>query len=1095
MNGRCCSLLCVYGRIQIHGFGDWPYNLASRVARELWALIKDVFPGLWCEEPAVTVLCNACGATLGTLSDLARRISEVEVVCADRGCGHSHQLQPFVGVAAGATTQADAAWEYWFQHVRSIRVKHHRMRCLVDVADAVLRCAPIRPGVPRLWVPVPTASTPTRPGSPASLRPFSSSSGPRACTLRPVCAHRDCLHAIVDAETTHGDGQNASAAASFWNQLAISDSTEREQVTRWLSRVSKTLQLFTTTQRDALHTVPQAELERCRGAVLSIISRGRHVSLGRRRMNVNETLAQLFAALGDCGLRCVCNGGLGDLYVCDKHTRFYTVREASVRTFTAMMQEMERRFQERLDAMTRMQQRVLDNQAQSHASQGQVHAQLADVTANQGQMQAQMRDNAAAMARRQRAIHDHGHHPRMFVLALAPTTSSAHALAGKVTCHLYLLCEHGGVPHPVKFRNTDEWRRVPVGIPNGTLRAMAPGLSLLRTVCQAASIVSGAASTLASLLGDVVPYTKCVLCCVAVWSVECAVSWWNPVVKPGFDVDAVSSFTRLSQPIDATVGSALNGRGDVDGITSRQQLAEQERDLRSLQQQFEADRSTHSRNKLVRCGVPCIARQMFVPCRVFGCCCCHVNANPCTSVVSQVNKMRSVAQAASGEVYRLLGELLRRDDQTQAFGGLVFRTVEQSVDWAERGEGMWVCTDCACEPCYSVNPSRHSPTPLHAGAGVGVPAAAATLAPHPAPVTGPVHRGMASATTAPATTAYSTTASSTTASSTTASMAVSTSAQAVVSPVCAAPATAPPASPTMVGVTVARTHTHNTTTHQDGASVTHPNPSTESDGSRPWKAAVFITLLQVLLCAVSLAVGMGTVMPRLQGNRSVFDDGWCTNATTVGQTNLTNSTVSVNGTAVPIHNATTHTPPSCADQGVRVHVLCAYTCDTTAYSHHVVPVLCVHLGVVLRVQNEFAWIVTVGIAVTLAGAAPAGMLLDRWGPRHTLCGCLMLLAVGQAVLAVAPRSTGDSAFWLVVGVACVSLSSFGVGFSALSARWGRYCPCLCHQRTRCSTLIREPVVHSPGRACVRACVYLVCIQFPCAAALDPCSDVTVPGSA
>jgi len=506
MNVRCCCApLRVCGRIQIHGFGDWPYHLASRVAQELWALIKDVFPGLWREEPAVTVLCNACGATLGTLSDLAGRISDFEVVCVERGCGHSHQLLPFVGLAAGATTQPDAAWEYWFQHVGSLRVKHHRMRCLVDVADAVLRCAPARPGVPRLWVPVPAASTPTRPESPASLQ---SSCGPRACALRPVCAHRGCLHAIVDARTPHGGGQNASGAASFWNQLAMSDSTEREQVTTWLSRVSKTLQLFTTTQEDALHTVSQAELERCRDAMLRTISRGRHANRGSRRMNVDETLAQLFDALGVCGLRCVRNGGLGELYVCDEHVEFYTVREASVDSFTAVIMQELAMLRERVDAMVRMQQRGLDNHA--------------IVVANQ-----------AATARRQRAIHGHGEHPRMFVLALAPTTSSAHALAGKVTCHLYLLCEHGGVPHPVKFRDTDEWRRVPVGIPNNTLRAMAPGLNVLRTVCHVASIVSGAASTLASLLGGVVPYTKCVLCCVAVWSVEeCPVPWCNPVDNP-----------------------------------------------------------------------------------------------------------------------------------------------------------------------------------------------------------------------------------------------------------------------------------------------------------------------------------------------------------------------------------------------------------------------------------------------------------------------------------------------------------------------------------------------------------------------------------
>ena len=200
---------------------------------------------------------------------------------------------------------------------------------------------------------------------------------------------------------------------------------------------------------------------------------------------------------------------------------------------------------------------------------------------------------------------------------------------------------------------------------------------------------------------------------------------------------------------------------------------------------------------------------------------------------------------------------------------------------------------------------------------------------------------------------------------------------------------------------------------------------------------MFITLLQVLLCVVSLAAGMGTLMPRLQDHRSVFDDGWCTNATTVGQTSLTNSTVPVNGTAALI--PTTHTPPSCTDQGVRGScVVCLHMLHSMFIpqrTHTMWCSCCVFTWVVyFRVQTEFAWIVTVGTAVTLAGAAPAGMLLDRWGPRRTLCVCLMLLAVGQAVLAGAPRSGGGSAFWLIVGVACVSLSSFSVGFSALSAR-------------------------------------------------------------
>jgi len=458
--------MCAYD--QIHGSGEWPYHLAARLARELWALIDDVFPGLQCEHPDVSVLCNNCGVRLGSLLGLAGRFSEVEVSC--DACRHAHLLEPYVGVAAGATTHTDAAWEYWYRNVSSIKIEHHRKRCLIDVAKALFRCAPAWEGVPKLWAPIPGES----------------SSTPFAWTLRPMCAHRGCLHVMVS------DRHPAlvSSMASFWDTLRSLDSDARANMRTWLIRVSKTMQLCASTQPDALQqTVSGEELYRSREHFIVEYRFPHRVSasnaLGAR--DIVSTLAQLFAELDHANLRRVRDGGLGNIFVCDQHAPFYTLREGSVDSLRSMVQQMQQLMQQQMQQL--MQQ------------------QIAETARHQAAL-AQMRAKLDAAARRQNAHHEHGRNPRMFVLRLAPTTTPVHAISGKVTCHLYLLCEHGGMPHPVKFRDTNEWRRIELGIPNKTLRAMGPGLKAMKFLCQAASVAFGAASTLASFLRDDLPDTE-----------------------------------------------------------------------------------------------------------------------------------------------------------------------------------------------------------------------------------------------------------------------------------------------------------------------------------------------------------------------------------------------------------------------------------------------------------------------------------------------------------------------------------------------------------------------------------------------------------
>ena len=436
---------------QIHGSGQWPYHLAARLARELWALIDDVFPGLQCKHPDVSVLCNNCATRLGSLSELAARFDEFDVSC--DACRHIHLLEPYVGVAAGATRHADAAWEYWFRSVSSIKNKHHRKRSLVDVVEALFRCAPAWEGVPKLWIPVPPASSSTMSASP---------SWP---ALLPVCEHRDCLHAMVTASGP----SSPSSMTSFWDHLRRRDSATQTSLATWLSRVSQTLQLCATTQPDPLQrVVPSEELRQARDGIVRRLRHARDLhtlhAFGSDPDAV-DALAQLFVDLDHASLRSVRDGGLGNIFVCAEHAPLYTLREGSVDSLRSMVQQMA----ERLDKM-------------------------------------QAKQDAAA--RRQIAIHEHGSHPRMFVLRLARATTPAHAVSGKVTCHLYLLCEHGGVPHPVKFRDTHQWRRIVLGIPNKTVQALRPGLKAMQLLCRVVSTAFGAASTLASFLGDELPDTE-----------------------------------------------------------------------------------------------------------------------------------------------------------------------------------------------------------------------------------------------------------------------------------------------------------------------------------------------------------------------------------------------------------------------------------------------------------------------------------------------------------------------------------------------------------------------------------------------------------
>ena len=68
------------------------------------------------------------------------------------------------------------------------------------------------------------------------------------------------------------------------------------------------------------------------------------------------------------------------------------------------------------------------------------------------------------------------------------------------------------------------------------------------------------------------------------------------------------SFNTLFGPVEATVGSALDGRDGVDGLSSQRQheLAESERELRELLRQAD-DLSPAQQQQLVRVGARTVA--------------------------------------------------------------------------------------------------------------------------------------------------------------------------------------------------------------------------------------------------------------------------------------------------------------------------------------------------------------------------------------------------------------------------------------------------------------------------------------------------------
>jgi len=133
-------------------------------------------------------------------------------------------------------------------------------------------------------------------------------------------------------------------------------------------------------------------------------------------------------------------------------------------------------------------------------------------------------------------------------------------------------------------------------------------------------------------------------------------------------------------------------------------------------------------------------------------------------------------------------------------------------------------------------------------------------------------------------------------------------------------------------------------------------------------------------------------------------------------------------------------------------------------------------------QLEFAWIVTVATTLLLLGALFSGLVLDRWGAPRTMRACFVLLAVGQAILAVVPH---DNAVWLWLGVICLSLPAFGVCCSALCARFVSSAvsqPVCCRVHVACIEFV--PRVYRPHSLAPRP--MCVCtLQFPSSAIVVP----------
>ena len=111
-------------------------------------------------------LAEACDDTLRQVADVSTKKC---LVCQCRVLPW-----PYIGLAAGVTTQAGADMEYWLKDLTTEGVDLKQVRESCNTLDVLMRWSPLLPNVPPLWVAVPSDAS----GAPSTL------------CLRPVCAHR-----------------------------------------------------------------------------------------------------------------------------------------------------------------------------------------------------------------------------------------------------------------------------------------------------------------------------------------------------------------------------------------------------------------------------------------------------------------------------------------------------------------------------------------------------------------------------------------------------------------------------------------------------------------------------------------------------------------------------------------------------------------------------------------------------------------------------------------------------------------------------------------------------------------------------------------
>jgi len=321
--------------------GEWPFWLAARLVEELCSLLNTTYPGFTRTHAgdvlAPLVMCTQqdCTGVLGSLAevcdDALRQVADVSTkkcpVCQCRVL-----LRPYIGLAAGVATEDGADLEYWLKYLTSegVDLKQVRESCNTLV-DVLMRWSPSLPDVPPLWVPVPSDAS----GAPSTLR------------LRPVCAHPDCLHAVL-AHTIEQDSVSVRGLAS---------STDHEEAVTFLQRVAQALGVFTRAQRSDLQTLTQHQLSQgvvqLRELVGSVSGERHNVACTLSEHTYVQALQDLYKLLGS-PLEQVMEGESRQLFVCSHHHSAYTQRrQLSVRQLHALLQQQTRDLRGELHDVTR----------------------------------------------------------------------------------------------------------------------------------------------------------------------------------------------------------------------------------------------------------------------------------------------------------------------------------------------------------------------------------------------------------------------------------------------------------------------------------------------------------------------------------------------------------------------------------------------------------------------------------------------------------------------------------------------------------------------------------------------------------------------